>query len=226
MIRNSKKNIVFVIGIWPGSFLHNSTKWAKENKRIESEIGNCFYYKYDLWKKIPFINDNILIFAQPYLLLDKIYDFLQRKYFDPVLSKVLPYLFKPDFKLIKDSIENRKEMVQILNNQIEIVTCILHEEQFRILEKLTKEINSSGYRFVIVDMPIPSWVSKNLCYYEYYQNQKNIYINTILSSCNNGYYLNIQDLNSDTLFYDMTHPNVEGAKMCTNRVVTYLKDLR
>ena len=81
----------------------------------------------------------------------------------------------------------------------------LADEQFDVLDRLVRDILSSGQQVVLVDLPIPQWHAARSPYFAYYQKRKQSILQAFADKPG-FHYLNMQDLNNDPDFSDEVHP--------------------
>jgi hypothetical protein len=98
---------------------------------------------------------------------------------------------------------------------------ILKDEQFGRLVDLVQSVTKRGSRFVVVDMPNPRWHKATSTHFADYQKRK-VWLVHSIESIPNAHYVNMQDIDDDSIFYDETHVLPEDTYLLSDRLVKEL----
>lgn len=211
------KNSVFVIGIWYGMFVDNSSRWnVASGESFETDIDRE-RFRYGFWKRtndgpLQLISDSntdrAALFIHPMMALEKAARLTTAGLRSHIF--VRPPVFDDE---ARDSTVMTPE--QRANHMSFRRTFMkkpaLGEEQYRELGKFVHEVTARGAKVIVVDLPIPDWHKKALPYdFQHSQHMKAfIRKNAAVSGFS---YLDLRGLDDDASFYDDAHlrPRAQG----------------
>jgi hypothetical protein len=98
---------------------------------------------------------------------------------------------------------------------------VLHDEQFDRLVGLLNKAHAAGLRIVVLDMPLPSWHSKESPFFAPYENKLQAVLSPFLES-GKVRYVRQFDAIPDDEFRDSIHPKAEAAHHWTKVLVDQL----
>ncbi|PKU25405.1 hypothetical protein [Telmatospirillum siberiense] len=122
---------------------------------------------------------------------------------------------------------DRDDRVDVMNKAWFTVfgnSPVLKDEQFVRLVDLVQSVTNKGSRFVVVDMPNPRWHKATSTHFADYQSRK-VGLIRLIESIPNAHYINMQDLDDDSIFYDATHVLPEDTYLLSDKLVKELHKL-
>jgi hypothetical protein len=223
-----KRRDIIVLGVWYGSFLNNEERWKGEPTDVTNEkLRFGLYKKASSGKIVPAIPseyfDTTLLLLRPYLLISKFRSQISaigRSFIGNLLS--IKSLIRTQ-DLDRDSVAAIDEKGKAKAMQFWYQTMGGHKgldfknEQFEYLMELAAKLQQQERILVIVDLPIARWHAQQSQHFKDYQKRKEPYIDSLIKS-KRAHYINLQDLDDESTFYDSAHPRPSKAVEWSERL--------
>lgn len=206
---------VVVLGVWYGLFVDDRTRWKGGKTDIANEELRFGLYKASpsgaLEPTVPRGRLDLFIgMLRPYLLMDKVVSrcaWLVRHWLAcwlPIGMGCYAQDMDRDTVVIDESM--RSEAMKFWQDYMGRETGgALRDEQFLALQDVAATLSRQGKTLVIVDLPIAKWHARQSEHFRNYQMKKKPFINRLVHSYGVRY-LNLQDMDNESDFYDSAHP--------------------
>lgn len=211
-----RKGLTLIIGVWYGVFSqaessHERTRIAQQMKRFTLYEAEENSYRHT---SNPWVYEAYLTFLRPFFLTHGIANgsLFRKDVMIEATEKAHTTLVCND-KIIKkiNHFASRKNMT-------------IEAPQFQTLVTLSQRVKKQGGRLVIIDMPLPDClISRGETWADYQEKKKTYFEQAVQAGAT---YWNFQDLSSDGLFSDMTHPNQKGMEALSQRLLERMKELK
>ena len=224
----ARRQTTFVAGVWYGSFMFDRPQEADE---LDNELLRFGLYRRladgNVALRVPIRTLPIALTAlRPLILEIRFWDSLalQNRYAAESLLAWTKNSGSPDEFARDDVVTAGPSHQEFLLAKRVANARPLNPGAFDALKAEAVKVSQSGGRFVIADLPLPSWHSNNVPEFAEYQQQKWRYFVGMLK-LPGVFYVNLQTGVSDSDFYDSVHPKPIAARAWARRLGSSLTSL-
>lgn len=226
------KDLTFVLGVWYGSFEDNAlARTATARTELTKEMLNSGLYRENgTHMPTPRFSKEIMRYAKlatyPFMMTSAGYNRIMGQVV-PLYNKAKDFIFPRQDNIVivnpearadanTSSAEYRDWAMNHWNEEMGPVQD-WNNNSFNQLFAIVKSVSSTGAKFILIDMPLPSWHRERSPYDRIYQERLHSYVEQMSSIPGFSYGDMRQNFNDSDDFQDSTHPRPKATRHWADR---------